>query len=501
MPAWNELLKTERRARNLTHEALADLAGVSVRSIERYERGQRKPPRATLLRLGRALQLPAASLNALLTTAGFEPRPAIPGRPSSLRVLQAAVATYPWPTLVLNERVEIVAWNKPATRVAELDFARELPLPHQRNLIRIAMMEHFVQRVTNWREVVAVMVNMFAGNQYDFVKPDQDPVYFKSIVDDAAKTDGPHLNALLQLWLSSPPREEEARTTLLVQWQLETGPALSFNCVMTSGNRFVGAQEFDWFPADGATWEFLTTAVSSTAATPATTPAPNDGGENQGEEAGFSTGEVLRQARLGSGLTQQALAARSGVSVYMITSLEGDRRRLTDEIARRLIDALQIDGVTTNELRLSAGLEPEPSDWARFIAGEPQRHGYFRYPGEERAQRAREHVGERIEAHLWPCLVVDERGRILAVNTPFTTALPADAARALAVAENLVALLFSAAVRDALGNWAECAAATLAGLLRQQPGSTNAGIDAAFLFAAINTHLEHDPSPLSAKLR
>ncbi|MHB8578096.1 MAG: hypothetical protein ACYDCQ_22525, partial [Dehalococcoidia bacterium] len=49
-------------------------------------------------------------------------------------------------------------------------------------------------------------------------------------------------------------------------------------------------------------------------------------------------------------------------------SLESGRRRLTEELARPLINALRLDGVMTNELLLSAELEPEPSDWARFVA-------------------------------------------------------------------------------------------------------------------------------------
>lgn len=494
MPTWRELLRAERTRRGVSQSSLATLAGVSVRTVERYERGASTPVRTTLLRLCRALQLSNVSLNTILTAAEFVPRPLVPGRPSGLRVLQASLASYPWPALVLNERVEIVAWNRPATLVAELDFARVLPLPHQRNLIRIATMDHFVQRMLNWHEVVTVMVGMFAGNQYDFIKPDRDPLYFKAIVDDAAKSDGPHLNALMQLWLRAPPREEEARTTLPIHWQLANGQKLAFNCVITSGNRFMGAQEFDWFPADAATWEFLAAAAQPGRAVDARTPAQMDGTASEDSMVELSTGELLREARRGSGLTQRALARRSGISAHTITSLETDRRRPTRELANRLIDALQLDGVTTNELLQGLGFEPEPSDWARFVAGEPQRHGYFRFPAAERARRAREHVAERIGDHSWSCLVVDERGHIVAVNDALIGALPQAAASALKESGNLVPFLLSPSAQATFANWEEATAGMLSGLLRQQPGSTNAGIDGAFLIAAIDELLRQDPS-------
>ena len=104
----------KRKRQGAGQARVAAAAGVSIRTVERYEAGGFKPVRATLIRLGRALQLPASRLNAILTAAGSEPRPPLPGRPGTLQTLQATMATFPWPSLMLNERVEIVAWNRPA---------------------------------------------------------------------------------------------------------------------------------------------------------------------------------------------------------------------------------------------------------------------------------------------------------------------------------------------------------------------------------------------------
>jgi MmyB-like transcription regulator ligand binding domain len=132
----------------------------------------------------------------------------------TLAGLQAVMNTYPWPCLLRNERTEIVAWNAPAERVAELDFGSVLPLPHQRNLMRIAIMQHFVERVVNWPEVIGLMVNMFTGNQYDFFRPDKDLLYFQAIVEDAVKVDGAHLRqrACSSVAMAVPRRQEPPPT-------------------------------------------------------------------------------------------------------------------------------------------------------------------------------------------------------------------------------------------------------------------------------------------------
>jgi len=49
-----------------------------------------------------------------------------------LSVLPEELAAYSWPCLALNERFEIIAWNAPALKVAELDFETIFPpLPAQ----------------------------------------------------------------------------------------------------------------------------------------------------------------------------------------------------------------------------------------------------------------------------------------------------------------------------------------------------------------------------------
>src|SRR2546430_422316 len=125
MPRWNELLKQARTAARVSRPALAALSSVSQDTIFSYESGRRHPTRETLLQLTQSLRLDGASVNAILTDAGFEPELAswvknVRLTHRSLSELQGEVERYSWPCLGVNERFEIVAWNRAATLLAEL---------------------------------------------------------------------------------------------------------------------------------------------------------------------------------------------------------------------------------------------------------------------------------------------------------------------------------------------------------------------------------------------
>jgi predicted ATPase/DNA-binding XRE family transcriptional regulator len=81
-PAFGELLRHHRRARDLTQEALAERAGVSVRAVSDLERGARSHPyRETAILLAEALGLAGSERSALLTAARRPLPPAGPIAP------------------------------------------------------------------------------------------------------------------------------------------------------------------------------------------------------------------------------------------------------------------------------------------------------------------------------------------------------------------------------------------------------------------------------------
>lgn len=268
MPAWNELLRKEREASGLSRRALAELSGVSEDTIASYEYGRRAPRRDTILKLTRAMNLDGAATNAILEDAGLDleispwlRRAALRHRP--LSELTVEIASYPWPALALNERFEIVAWNALANAVAELDFGRDLPEPSQRNLLRIAAMPHFRERVLNWEQVVAVMVGMYKGHHMGSEELGEGSPYFQAIVDDIARQDAAAppqdqvMPRLLSLWLETPPRAPSSRITWPVRWRASDGTKLAFNCLITTWDDFDAVSANDWNPADAQTWAWL----------------------------------------------------------------------------------------------------------------------------------------------------------------------------------------------------------------------------------------------------
>lgn len=186
---WNELLRQARAAARLSRRKLAALSGVSEETIYSYEAGRRHPKHETLLTLTRALKLDGAGTNAILQDAGFEPEPSawlrqntVAARP--LAELPEELARYTWPCLAVNERFEIIAWNAPAIRVAELDFGRELPALHQRNLLRLGAMRHFRERVVNWHELVGMLVGMYKNYHMGNEELGEGSPYFQAVVAD-----------------------------------------------------------------------------------------------------------------------------------------------------------------------------------------------------------------------------------------------------------------------------------------------------------------------------
>lgn len=268
MPSWNELLRQAREAAGLSRRELAELTAasrhpVSEETVYSYEAGRRTPTLHTLLTLTRAMKLDGAATNAVLEDAGFDPEPSpwmtrggVRHRP--LDELQAELATYRWPCLALNERFEIIGWNPLANRVAELDFGQDLPEQHQRNLLRIAAMPHFRERVRNWDAVVAVMVGMYKGHHMGSEELGEGSPYFQAIVNDVVKLAPGLMPRLLNLWQSTPPRPPSARITWPVQWRASDGTELAFNCIITAWDDFDAVAANDWHPADARTWAWLT---------------------------------------------------------------------------------------------------------------------------------------------------------------------------------------------------------------------------------------------------
>lgn len=82
-------------------------------------------------------------------------------------------------------------------------------------------------------------------------------------------------------------------------------------------------------------------------------------------------GDELRRLRDATGLTQQALADRIGVSAAMLSHLESGRRGVSEEILAKLEDALGLDSEQLVDLNRTAQMAHLPEDLKKWIEFHP----------------------------------------------------------------------------------------------------------------------------------
>lgn len=508
----SERLRQTRLRANLTQRELARRAAISEEAISQYERGVRRPTRRAILRLAQGGGFDAAETDALLRCAGYSVLDPLAGRGLvSLAEIFREAGTLRWPCLVLNETADVVAWNEPANRVAELDFARDLPQRYQRSLFHIAALDHFRDRVRNWPDVMRVMAQMYKNNDWEIAQVEREPAYYQRLIAHIAEQHTAGFNALWAIWSATPPPGEERRWTFRAEWRLADGTELNFNCVIGPWDTLSAGNAFDWFPADGATWRWLdaTAPASSTASpssrsassSPATPfeaahkPIEEQANALAGPAAGVAlVGHLLRSARDYLGLSRRQVAERSGMSQNMLLSIERGRRRPTEDRLARLMDVLELDGVTINAIRTALGMEPVASDLTRFIAGQPQRRPYWHFPYEVNAARARERLPTTVAAHPWPCLIVDERCAIVAESGAMRRLVGHSL---LSGAEphtgHLLRTVFGNQFRSRVVNWPDLAGALIPANLRLELGSADGAGDASPLGPALGQLLKRHP--------
>lgn len=161
-----------RRVAGLRREELAQLAHVSIDYVVRLEQGRtRRVSRPVLDALADALQLAPDERAYLFTVAGVTqatPARQATGQKVDPQLRQLLDGMHDIPAMVLNRRMDVLAWNRGATALLT-DFAA-LPAP-ERNLIRLTFLDDAYRSLyTDWpraaRECVAVL-RMEAGRSPD----------------------------------------------------------------------------------------------------------------------------------------------------------------------------------------------------------------------------------------------------------------------------------------------------------------------------------------------
>ena len=270
-------LVAARHARQLTRAELSAASGVSISSIEAYERGQRqRPRREPLLRLCSGLGLDQYRTNSLLRASGYEEEPsdyarwmagAEPVRAVQRReqvqgsnvqeiVREADMAA--WPCFVLDGRCHVVHANAPAERLTHLSRLPVLPGRPAPHLMQLAVNREIRARLLNWAEVVSVVL---PGRLQPLVLGHAGGVKQASELLDVThqvnETDREGLVTLFDIWAARPNPVNPRRIAVKLWWSSETGERLAFHCLLNPWNAYDPYWAMDWHPADAHTFNWL----------------------------------------------------------------------------------------------------------------------------------------------------------------------------------------------------------------------------------------------------
>ena len=128
---------------------------------------------------------------------------------------------------------------------------------------------------------------------------------------------------------------------------------------------------------------------------------------------------------------------------------------------------MKLDGATTNIILSAADFEPEPSDWARLLAGQPPRTipGHFG----PQVPPSPDDLCAAIADHSWPCLIVDARCHILGGNRAAERVLGLDLRDGVQDPrrQHLVRFVLSREARERIVNWEEAVTALVPSTLRR----------------------------------
>lgn len=452
---FSQLLRALRSERTLSQQQLADRARVSASTIQSYEQGRRLPEAAQMERLRTALALDDGQYDQLRRTAGMSslPSPFV----SMLKKARGPVETiwdevqgYPWVCLIMNERREIVAWNELASRSSERQLA-EMSL-FERNLLRMAATEHYDRHLTNWDELIGRLISFFKIEGSDVSDGDA-AQYLQTVLNSIIAEEHPRFyQRIFSLFATVEPWEEGERNAHPVRWRLDDGTELSFRGTFCDFDTYDGMWAFDWHAADARTADWVQAELltcSSTIPEPGVLP--------------FA--EVLAAERALAKLSRSKLADLSGISAASIAAYESGARNPSRSGILALCRALTIDGYTVNRFLRDGGFEEEPSDFARWMAGDVP-IGVFQ-GRRELLGAGKGHITRACDGLTWPCAVLDAACHVVHANAMARRVFQFDRWKPLPghPGVHLLQLMVSDSFLNHVRNWEEVAGVILPGRL------------------------------------
>lgn len=272
---WHVLLRRSREALKISQRTLADWTGtVSERSVTAYEARKRRPSRAAVLDLARALDMDSVTQNAILEQLGHpaepsswarlvagDPLPVVERGPRpqyrheiTLEEMRAWADPVPWPVVLINNLCEVVAVNPVATRIFAPVFPHAEPAPGTHLLVSMAS-DAFRSRCANLRQVVAAVLP--GQLRYWWDDAEQTPQIQELLRQLGATPGGVELlRTIRSVWHETPDTPRPVRLWFPFQWRAEDR-LLRFNVVLSPVYAWNSTWSFDFQPADAETWDYV----------------------------------------------------------------------------------------------------------------------------------------------------------------------------------------------------------------------------------------------------
>ena len=246
---------------------------MSPETIRKYEAGGRTPARTTLVRLVAELQLSAVQVRAILRGAGFAaadtmfPADVYPDYYFSVAELRSYVEGVPWPQFVTNDLAQVVAANRAAQALWEVDFAAELARRSEArlSLLSVAAERHFSERVVNWAACLTVLAGIFKGRPRDAIALEDPGAFVSEVLTAYAENDPAAIPQLLRAWEATPPAAGKARWSYPLTWREPGIGDIAFLSLVSIASEPDALSFNDWIPFDAASHSRLAQVLTKRA--------------------------------------------------------------------------------------------------------------------------------------------------------------------------------------------------------------------------------------------
>lgn len=263
MDGWGHRLREARTRVGLTRAELAQRSGVTASTIKSYETGARHASRPHLTAVLDALRLDRGERATIFQSAGFAPdsrsAASLPDAEMySAEDAAAAIERYHWPAFVLDKFLGVVAANRMAQRLWNVDLATEFLDPLDRNLMIVATNPRFADRVTNWDEAVGYIVSAWKDQDWWSEELEKPGPLLAALMERFMKGDSGYVARLLELWQVPPVEwQQKMRWSYPVTWDEPGIGPLRFECLVGTASELQGLAFNDWIPVDAETWQRL----------------------------------------------------------------------------------------------------------------------------------------------------------------------------------------------------------------------------------------------------